>query len=212
MSKKGLPIEISIKNEDLDKMWIYSFLAEEYSTYDIIKAYDLSDELLMECCDVLDKEVIKQINLSEEVVNHYINNGIFSIDDLEELTMITYSNLSDSFISKYKENINWKSIITYVSCTESDFTKWVDVIDEHNLWNLISANDLPIDFIRNWKDKLDWSILSIVKCFTEDEINEFEEYYNSGVEQHKSKSKISTITKQELTSDDIIDLLNNYGL
>ena len=42
--------------------------------------------------------------------------------------------------------------------------------------SLISANDLPIDFIRDYKDKLDWNFLSIVKYFSDDEMLEFSDY------------------------------------
>ena len=97
--------------------------------------------------------------------------------------MTTYSNLSDDFISTYKENINWNRMILYISTQSNSFDKHTKVIEDKNLWSIISANDLSIDFIRQWKDNLDWSYLSMVKCFTDEEKLEFVDYILTPVQQ-----------------------------
>ena len=69
-------------------------------------------------------------------------------------------------------------MILYLSSSEKldniDEIEWL--IDKFNLWHLISANELPVDFIRKNKQKFDWRILSIVNCFSDDEKLEFEEF------------------------------------
>ena len=56
----------------------------------------------------------------------------------------------------------------------------------------ISANDLSIDFIRQWKDKLDWSYLSMVKCFTDEEKQEFSDYILTPVQKELPEDLINT--------------------
>jgi hypothetical protein len=92
--------------------------------------------------------------------------------------MRTYSNLDSDFVDKFSEFINWERMILYLSSSEKidniQDLKWV--IEKFNLWKLISANELPIEFIRENKDKFDWRILPIVNCFTDNEIKEFGDY------------------------------------
>ena len=90
--------------------------------------------------------------------------------------MQTYSNLSEKFIFKYKDFINWNRMILYISTQSDTFDDYIKIIENNNLWSLISANDLPIDFIRDYKDKLDWKLLSIVKNFSDGEKLEFTDY------------------------------------
>lgn len=168
---------MNIEVKDLDKSWIVTLLSEGYSTYEILTNYTLSEELILECGDLLDKEVIIEgLSLSEDFVNRAIESKFFELSDIKNLSMTTYSNLSDNFISLNGEYINWQRMIIYLSTQSNDFDKYIQIIESQNLWPLISANDLPIDFIRNWKDKLDWSYLSLVKCFTDEEKSEFSEY------------------------------------
>ena len=116
------------------------------------------------------------MNFSEEFITKAIEIEYLDINDIYELGMTTYSNLSDDFISTYKENINWDRMILYISTQSDSFDNHTKVIEDKNLWSVISANDLSIDFIRQWKDKLDWSYLSMVKNFTDDEKEEFSDY------------------------------------
>jgi hypothetical protein len=67
-------------------------------------------------------------------------------------------------------------MILYISTQSDTFDDYIKIIENNNLWSLISANDLPIDFIRDYKDKLDWKLLSIVKNFSDNEKLEFIDY------------------------------------
>ena len=175
--------------EKLDRGWVVELMANGYNTYDIATNYELSEETILECTDILDKEVIIQgLNFSEDFVNKAIGVEYFDDEDIYKLSMTTYSKLSDEFINKYKENINWDRMILYISTQSDSFDNHTKVIEDKNLWSVISANDLSIDFIRQWKDKLDWSYLSMVKYFTDDEKLEFANY-------------ILTSSKIEITED-----------
>ena len=175
--------------EKLDRGWIVELMANGYNTYDIATNYELSEETILDCIDILDKEVIIQgLNFSEDFINKAIEVEYFDYEDIYKLSMTTYSNLSDEFINKYKENINWDRMILYISTQSDSFENHTKVIEDKNLWSVISANDLSIDFIRQWKDKLDWSYLSMVKYFTDDEKLEFANY-------------ILTPSKIEITED-----------
>ena len=174
-------IEIERK---LDRSWVVELMANGYNTYDIATNYELTEDTILECSDLLDKEVLIQgLNFSEEFITKAIEIEYLDISDIYELGMTTYSNLSDDFISTYKENINWNRMILYISTQSNSFDKHTKVIEDKNLWSIISANDLSIDFIRQWKDNLDWSYLSMVKCFTDEEKLEFVDYILTPVQQ-----------------------------
>jgi hypothetical protein len=168
----------------LDRNWIIELMANGYNTYDIAINYELTEDTILECSDLLDKEVLIQgLNFSEDFITKAIEIEYLGINDIYELGMTTYSNLSDDFISTYKENINWDRMILYISTQSDTFDKHTKVIEDKDLWSVISANDLSIDFIRQWKDKLDWSYLSMVKCFTDEEKLEFTDYILTPVQQ-----------------------------
>jgi hypothetical protein len=177
----------------LDRSWVIELLSSGYETYDIVRNYELSEDTILECTDLLDKEVLIQgLNFSEDFVTKSIEMEYLNIEDIVELSMTTYSNLSDEFITKYKENINWDRMILYISTQSDSFDNHTKVIEDKNLWSVISANDLSIDFIRQWKDKLDWSYLSMVKCFTDEEIEEFSDYIITPVQQEMPGDLVNT--------------------
>ncbi len=159
------------------KDWIISLLADGYDTYDIISNYKLEEDVILHSLDLLDKEVIIEgINLSEDFLKQAIDKELFSKEDVKKLTMSTYSNLSDEFVTEYSDYINWAKMMLYVSTQSDSFDNYIDIIEKNNLWDSISANDLPLDFIRQWKDKLNWTYLSMVKHFTDEEKEEFIDY------------------------------------
>ncbi len=170
--------QIEINNK-VTKDWIITLLAEGYNTYDIICNYKLEEDVLLECLDLdlLDKEIIIQgINLSEDFLVKAIESELFTKEDIKNLTMSTYSTLSNDFITNYSDYINWSKMILYISTQSDTFDVYIDIIEKNNLWDSISANDLPLDFIRQWKDKLSWTYLSMVKEFSDEEKEEFVDY------------------------------------
>lgn len=177
----------------LDRGWVLELMASGYTTYDIASNYELPEDTILECTDLLDKEVLLQgLNFSEDFVNKAIETKYLEVEDIYELSMTTYSNLSDEFIVKYKDNINWDRMILYISTQSDSFDKHTKVIEDKDLWSIISANDLSIDFIRQWKDKLDWSYLSMVKHFTDEEKLEFVDYILTPVQKEMPGDLINT--------------------
>ena len=177
----------------LDRRWVVELMSNGYNTYDIATNYELTEDVILECSDLLDKNVLLQgLNFSEDFITKAIEIKYLDISDIYELGMTTYSNLSDDFISTYKENINWDRMILYISTQSNSFDKHTKVIEDKNLWSIISANDLSIDFIRQWKDNLDWSYLSMVKCFTDEEKLEFTDYILTPVQQELPGDLIDT--------------------
>jgi hypothetical protein len=195
----------------LDRSWVVELLSSGYETYDIVRNYELPEDTILECLDLLDKEVLIQgLNFSEEFVTKAIESEYLDIEDITELSMTTYSNLSDEFITKYKENINWDRMILYISTQSDSFDNHTKVIEDKNLWSVISANDLSIDFIRQWKDKLDWSYLSMVKCFTDEEKEEFSDYIITPVQQEMPEDLINTDglkVTDKMTDEELEDLI-----
>lgn len=184
--------KIEIK-EKLDRNWVIELLSSGYTTYDIASNYELTEDAILECTDLLDKEVLIQgLNFSEEFITKAIEVEYLDVEDITELSMTTYSNLSDEFIAKYKENINWDRMILYISTQSDSFDNHTKVIEDKDLWSVISANDLSIDFIRQWKDKLDWSYLSMVKYFTNEEKLEFADYILTPVQKEMPDDLINT--------------------
>jgi len=201
----------------LTKHWIVSLVAEGYNTYDIVSNYSLSEELILESYEYLDKNVlIEGMNFSETFVKEALVLEFFTIEDLKNLSMTTYSNLSDEFIIENRDHLNWERMLILFSANSDNFDKWIEIIDEHNYWYLISANDLDIDFIRTWKDKLDWTYLSMVKLFTDEEKEEFSDYIvipeNLEVEgDFIDKSQfdfVSKMSQEEL--EDLIEEVNKH--
>ena len=172
------------ENETLTEMTEKELLNlfKDQGAIEVFKNYEVPEEFLMKWApgddefEGIEKEIIIQmLQLSEDFIKSCITLEYFTIEDISELNMSTYSTLSEDFIKEYDEYINWERMILYLSSSEkiTNISLYKNIIEKFQLWNLISANDLSIDFIRENKEKLDWRILSIVKNFSEEEIQEF---------------------------------------
>lgn len=182
----------------------------ENGTYYLITGYEISEEFILENIEYFEKEILllSPISFSEAFVNKALSIEFFTTDDISNLNVQTYKNLSGDFLKKYKSNINWSKVILYISTQCDDFEKYIDIISENNLWSLISSNDLPIDFINRWKDKLDWKQLSMVKSFTDEEINLFKDYIWTSSKYSEKSIVIDQI--DEFDTDRFYDLILDY--
>lgn len=163
--------------EEMDKMAIISLIAEGLDTYDIITKYKISEDVIFDSWEFLDKEVILQgCDFSQDMIRKLLESNYLEKEDIKDLSVGTYINFSEDFISEYKDDIKWDRMIMYIATQSDLFDEYIDIIEQYDIWGYISANNLPIDFIRKWKDKLDWRYLSIVKNFTDEEKQEFSEY------------------------------------
>jgi hypothetical protein len=182
-------------------------LIEKNGIINTIREYDIPEEFILKYYELIDKNIIiRALQLSEDFINSALTLEYFENSDILNLNMSTYSNLSEEFILEYDEYINWERMIVYLSSSDKidDIGKFKKVIDKFNLWNLISANELPIDFIRENASKLDWRILSIVNCFTEEEKEEFSNFI--------PEKKIFNVEEYEFripTVKDIRDILKH---
>ena len=105
-------------------------------------------------------------------------------------------------------------MILYISTQSNSFDKHTKVIEDKDLWSVISANDLSIDFIRQWKDKLDWSYLSMVKDFTDDEKKEFEDYILTPVQKELPGELINTDDlkfSDKMSEEELEELINEIS-
>jgi hypothetical protein len=150
----------------------------------VLQSYELPEEFILKWgpgnseFDGLPKSIImSQCCLSENFIKKALETRYLDLEDIYELNMKTYSKLSSEFIDLYDEFINWERMILYLCSSEQvdNIEKYEWIIDKFNLWKLISANNLPIEFIRKHKDKLDWRIVSIISEFSDEEKQEFVE-------------------------------------
>jgi hypothetical protein len=110
-------------------------------------------------------------------------------------------------------------MILYLSSSEKieHVSKYEWIIEKYNLWKLISANNLPTDFIRKNKDKLDWRIVSIINDFSDEEKEEFVEEipnYKEEWDKFEKESENFTVMPEfikstNLSVKDIRKMINN---
>lgn len=196
------------------KDWIISLMADGWTTYDIVSNYKLEEDVILESLDFLDKEVIIEgINLSEDFLTRAISSESFTKDDVKKLTMSTYSQMSNDFITEYSDYINWSKMILYISTQSDSFDNYITIIEENNLWGSISANDLPVDFIRQWKEKLNWDYLSMVKEFNDEEKIEFQDFIVIPVSQVPDGDLVdSSQFVSKMSQEEIEDLIEQIRL
>jgi hypothetical protein len=179
--------------------------------YSFLSNYSVSEDFILENKGYFEKNIIflSPMQLSGKFVIEAIDTGYFSAEDIKELNMQTYSGFSSEFISEYREYINWNRMIMYMSTQLDNFDDYIKIIEDENLWGLISANDLPIDFIRDWKHRLDWTFLSIVKNFTDEEKLEFSDYIviPDGVSTDEPLASGDLGFLDKMTDDELEDLI-----
>ena len=188
ITKNMTKIEIvnEVKNDEVLKLTEIDLLKmiKEDGLISVLTNYEVPEEFILKWgpsspeFDGLSKDIIiSMLDLSEKFIKDAIEIDYLTPEDIFNLNMKTYSNLSDKFIKIFDKYINWERMILYLSSSEKieDISKYEWIIDKYNLWKLISANNLPVDFIRKNKEKLDWRIVSIINEFSDDEKEEFVE-------------------------------------
>jgi len=181
------------------------------NTVDTIKQYIIPEDMLLKHFTKLDKSIIiENINLSEDFILKAIELKLILNSDIFTLNMSSYSNLSEKFIEEYKSHINWKRMMLYMISSNDNIIieNFVDIIYKNDLWSLISGCNLSIDFIRDYKEYLDWSILSFSREFTPEEEEEFKGFFKEKVKGKEVVYFSSTYSKNQLKSSDIEDLIS----
>jgi len=216
-------IEETVKLTEKELLEIIS----EDGLLSVLQNYDIPESFILKWgpksveFDGLDKNLIIQVKtLSEKFIKDAIDIDYFDLEDVYGLNMKTYSELSDKFTKLYENYINWERMILYLCSSEKikDISKFEWIIEKFDLWSLISANNLPVDFIRKNKDKFDWRILSITNDFSDDEKVEFEEVIPNYKEEWEkyweenpnddTRTKIISEKEKSLSVKDIRKLIN----
>jgi hypothetical protein len=183
--KKIEIIENNINNiEEFVKMTELEVLykIEQEGLINFLQNYSLPEEFILkwghsgpEFIGLPKNIIITMMNLSEDFIKKAIDIDYFELEDIYELNMSTYANLSQKFIKIYEKYINWQRMILYLCSSEKieNIEKFEWIVEKFNLWKLISASELPMEFVRKNKDKLDWRIVSIINEFSNEEKEEF---------------------------------------
>jgi len=228
---RKIEIVEEIKTDEVLKITEESLLEliEKEGLISILQSYDVPESFILKWgppsqkFDGLSKSIIISIsNLSEKFIKEAIDIDWFDLDDINELNMKTYSNLSEKFIKIYEKWINWERMILYLCSSEQieDISKYEWIIEKYNLWKLISANNLPTDFIRKNKDKLDWRIVSIINNFSDeekeefvDEIPNYKEEWDKFAKESENFTIIPELIKStNLSVKDIRKMINNVNV
>jgi hypothetical protein len=169
--KKFVEENYKIIDEDvIDKLFKYGYNEEQ------ILSLDIDEIILFSKKELFNKKNILRKKLSLNFVKKSLDEEYFNNEDIRKMSYETYSLFNDSFINEYSEYISWDRYVLYLSIENKDFTKYIDIINEYNLWYIISANELTIEFIREYKDNLNWSLVRIINNFSESEKEEFKDY------------------------------------
>ena len=164
-------------HQKLSEYFIKEF--QDYVNWDIISSTQIFSEYFMK--DFIHKinwhNALRHQQISEEFLRYLIDTlGLDKID----LTSILYAsnlNMSAKFLEDFKYNIDWKNIPSYAYnkwdsnidnylFTEEFVKELLDETDDKLLslpsWKELSSTSRwwSIDFLREFKDKLDWEYAS----------------------------------------------------
>lgn len=112
---------------------------------------------------------------TQELINQ-VNNELgtnFTIENFSFYNLAAQMPLTEAFIEKYSEYLNWTEVSWYQNLSEDFIEKNIDKI---SFINISARQKLSVEFIRKHKDKLDWHNISNSQVLSEDAILEFKDY------------------------------------
>lgn len=137
----------------LSEGFMEDFLPRVIGNINIFNYFKPSDAFIDKYFGDLVKYGIHSVKVKESILDKHSN----LIQNWEHVCY--YQILSESFIEKYADKVDWHSIFRYQKLSIQFIEKWGGY-KVKNFWELISAyQKLPIDFIRKNKDNLDWSTM-----------------------------------------------------
>lgn len=89
-------------------------------------------------------------NLPETFINKYIRMA----DEKDIDAICTNQTLSEGFMSKYKDKLNWEALSTYQNMSEGFIRAHIEYVDLDNI--ALSKPNLGKEFFEEFKDKIDW--------------------------------------------------------
>jgi len=149
-----------------------------------VQKFNIPESFIKDNLDEINKDQFIQLLsyggyvLSEDFLIKLLEKEYLVEANIKDLSMSIYANLSQDFVKKYHDHINWKKMMTYLlSCDKiEDLGAFKEVIEKYKMWSLISATPMSIEFIRENKDELDWTFVKIMNDFTDEELEEFSDY------------------------------------
>ncbi len=192
----------------------------------ILCKYDFSDEYKFEYRNYIHKNIMLETDLGEDLFNKLMDFGYLTNEDVKSLTTKTYSNISKERLETLYEFIDWnKYILILVNDIDINVDKLFEVsknINHKTFWNILSTISLPIDFLKEYKDRINWGIFFTTNTITNDIMLEFSdifaenesgEPYLSGFGKLKEDDYLNYLNETnslaEIKVDDIEDIINN---
>ncbi len=115
------------------------------------------------------EEVLKAINIYNNPESQDVLRVILQIISYRD----KYKDiLSESFIRKFKDKVNWWYVSMNQKLSESFIKEFKDKV---NWYHISRYQNLSESFIREFKDKIDWSTISIYQKLSESFIREFKD-------------------------------------
>lgn len=175
-----------------------------------IMNYDIPLDFILNNLSLFPKDLLLKSNivLTEEFIEKVLELEYLILDDIFDININSYDKFSQSFINKFKDDINWERMILIFSNSNVNILDYEDIIIEKNLWYDISSCDLPIEFIKKYKDKFDWRLLTLIQNFTDDDKKELSDYIYDLTSDNKQ------VEKQELDLyyEDILHIMNKNSI
>lgn len=183
------------------------------------KHYD--EKIIAKCIDFVPiNTLISSRKLSEDFIEKYIipKNIFWSC-------ISKYQILSESFMDKYKDKLNWDIMLISQAMSENFILSHIEYIN----WGLLSTykkTQLSVDFLLKYKDKLNWDEISATrKSFSNDTLYKIGDVINWNVynsyghhidediiDKHIQKFDIEILlTKNKLTEQFLIKHQNYLG-
>lgn len=160
--------------------------------WDIISSLDyLSDTFIDDMEDKINFSILSnRTNLSEYLIRKYKNRLDWNIisytckfsnelidemkDEINWFYFVQNRHLDDDIIIKYEKYIDFNILSLNVNISESIIRRFKDIFN----FDLISIKRLSIEFMRDFKDKLNWNHISKCMYLDNECIKEFADYLN----------------------------------
>lgn len=134
--------------------------------------HKFTDQFLIQWKEKIDWDcAIELLKLSEDVLEQVCD--VFTSRNWGGVSY--YCTLSDKFIKKHKDKLNWRYLTAKQNLSEKMLTKFADRID----WEIVSKQyKLSEEFMRKFPDKLHWTFITENIWLDESFIREVKDYIN----------------------------------
>lgn len=191
-----------------------------------LQNFIIDDELLFKYRTIIGVGNMLELNISSELFNNLINCEFLLPENVADMNTTSYMNFTDKQVKEYSEYLNWnKYILVLINKQEFDSNILYDVskdIVDDRYWEILSTISLPIDFLKEYKEKIKWDIFFSTNIINDTIIKEFGDIFEESEDGEPflksymvdKKSKLQTQIESsnsgiDITSDEIDDIINN---